>query len=235
MARGDWTVYGFVRAGIEARARLERVQEEKSQLRLHAQRLIHWVCRRLAVLLQALDEPDSRSFAFNINTIIIHHYRVIKSLLKADAPLFGPEERSRLITMQRRIVEKLDLENIEITGIAAEGRGVVGVGLDEAGIGFDAENLPDAINRVDRDDDADSVWSNEDGLNRELHEEEVGGYIADRLREDVDEELVDRYIADRIMEDVDEELGIFDGDGDEELGMFDGDGDEDADGMDLDL
>jgi hypothetical protein len=227
MARGDWTVYGFVRAGIEARARLERVQEEKSQLRLHAQRLIHWVCRRLAVLLQALDEPDSRSFAFNINTIIIHHYRVIKSLLKAKAPLFGPEERSRLITMQRRIVEKLDLEKIEITEIA-----------DEAGIGFDAEgmNSPDAINRVDRDDDADSDWSNEDGLNRELHAEEVGGFIAERLREDLDEDLVDRYIAQRILEDVDEELGIFNGDADRDRdGDADGNGDEDGDGMDLDF
>jgi hypothetical protein len=194
MARGDWTVYDYVRAGIEARARLERVQEEKSQLRLHAQRLIHWVCRWFAVLLQALNEPDSRGFAFNINTIIIHHYRVIKSLLKADAPLFGPEERSRLITIQRRIVEKLDLAKTEISVIAAE------IGLDEAGIGFDAEgmNSPDAINPVDRDDDADSVWSNEDGLNRELHAEEVGGFIVDQLREDLDQDLIDRYIAQRI-------------------------------------
>jgi hypothetical protein len=60
MARGDWAVYGFVRAGIEARAGLEHVLKEKAQLRLHAQRLVYWVHRRLDVLLEVLDDPESQ-------------------------------------------------------------------------------------------------------------------------------------------------------------------------------
>jgi hypothetical protein len=182
MARGDWAVYGFVRAGIEARARLERVEEERSQLCLHAQRLVHWLHRRLAVLLEVFDEPDSRGFDMNLKTIIIHHYRVTKSLLKADAPLFGPEERALLLTLQRRIVEKFDPERI--AQIVAE-----------------------------RDDDADSVRSDEDGMNREVNEDEIGEFIVDRIREDVEEQL-QRFMADRILEDVDEELGIIADEGD---------------------
>jgi hypothetical protein len=91
MARGDWAVYDFVRAGIEARAHLERVEEERSQLCLHAKRLVHWTHHRLAIVLQVLDDPDAQHLD-NLKTIMIHHYRVIKSLLKLDAPLFGPEE-----------------------------------------------------------------------------------------------------------------------------------------------
>jgi hypothetical protein len=217
MARGDWAVYGFVRAAIEARARLERVKEEKSQLQLHALRLVRWLCRRLAVLLEALDEPDSPIFAMNINTIIIHHYRVIKSLLKADAPLFGPEERLQLLTMQRQIDEKLAPENLLFPQIPARHGDLQ---TEEAGMRFDAEaiNPLDDNNVVEPNGDGGPVTPEEDGINPELHEEEVGRYIADRLLEDLDQDLdqdlVQRYIADRIMEEANEELGISDGEAD---------------------
>jgi hypothetical protein len=198
MARGDWSVYGFVRAGIEARARLERVEEERSQLRLHAQRLVHWLNRRLAVLLGVIDDPDSRCFDMNLRTIIIHHYRVTKSLLKADAPLFGPEERALLLTLQRRIIERFDPENIE--GVAAErDEDANAVRLEEDGMNREVA--------AERDEDANSVRSEEDGMNREFNENAVGEFLADQIRNDV-EARIERFIADRIMEDVDEEMGI---------------------------
>jgi hypothetical protein len=201
MARGDWAVYGFVRAGIEARARLERVEEERSQLCLHAKRLVHWIHRRLAVLLQVLGEPDAQDFD-NLKTIIIHHYRVIKSLLKADAPLFGPEERAILLTSQRRIVETLDPEKIAETA-------------------------------VEQDNDADTVGSDDDGINREFDEDELGGFIADRLQDEVNEE-VERFIAARILEEVDEELGIGEGEGDAMDAEYHNEGVIQDDGMVLD-
>jgi hypothetical protein len=154
MARGDWAVYDFVRAGIEARARLERVEEERSQLCLHAKRLVHWIHRRLAILLQVLDDPDAQHLD-NLKTIMIHHYRVIKSLLKVDAPLFGPEERAILLTSQRRIVESLDPENIAETVVEQDDDADT-VGSDDDGInrefdddalgGFIADRLQDEVN-----------------------------------------------------------------------------------------
>ncbi|KAI5813854.1 hypothetical protein BZA77DRAFT_346107 [Pyronema omphalodes] len=114
MARGDWAVYDFVRAGIEARARLEGVEEERTQLRLHAKRIVHWAHRCLAILLQVLDDPEAEHLD-KLKTIIIHHYRVIKCLLKVDAPLFEPEERAMLLTSHRRIILRLDPENIAET------------------------------------------------------------------------------------------------------------------------
>ncbi|KAA8895291.1 hypothetical protein FN846DRAFT_344905 [Sphaerosporella brunnea] len=198
--------YGFVRAGIEAQARLERVKEERSQLRLHAHRLVHWIYRRLAVLLEALDEPDSGVFEINLKRIIIHHYRVIKSLLKADAPLFGPKERALLLTMQRRIIETLDPEKITITAIAMEEDAQARrVWRDENG-----SDWGDDIDPAVGDDDIDSLELNEDGINHELNEEELGGFIAERLRDDMEAELVERF-----REEVDQELDMFEEDGDE--------------------
>jgi hypothetical protein len=155
MARGDWAVYGFVRAGIEARARLDHVVEEKDQLRLHAKRMVYWVDRRLRVLLEALGSDDSGSIMMDhdLKRIIIHHYRVIKSLLNADAPLLMLEDRALLLTLKRRIDDTLDPERITL---------VV----------------------VDRDDDADTVISEEDGIDPEFHDEQLGGFIADQLRGD---------------------------------------------------
>jgi hypothetical protein len=218
MARDDWAVYGFVRAGIEARARLERVAEERVQLRLHTQRIVRWVQRRLEILMEVLDEPEAK--LFNIKTIIIHHYRVIKCLLKANSPLLKPDERALLLTLQRRIVESLDPENITVTEIVAERDDELG----NHGMNHLARNQglgENGINPVDSDDDADSVQSNEDGINRELNEEELGGFIAHRLQEEVDAELIDRF-----REEIDEELGLYEQDGDENLGMFEGDGEE---------
>jgi hypothetical protein len=208
MARGDWAVYGFVRAGIEARARLQRVEEEPSQLRLHAQRLVHWIHRRLGVLLAILNEPDSQIFDINLKTIIIHHYRVIKSLLKADRDthLLGPEERAILLPSQRQIVELLNPEKVSITEIAEQGdynREII-------------EDAEDGINPDLRDDDIDSVGSMEDEFNPEIQEEELGGFIAERLQDELDKDLVDKYIADRIMEDVDEEMGMMEGEEEDE-------------------
>ncbi|KAI5812604.1 hypothetical protein BZA77DRAFT_346979 [Pyronema omphalodes] len=157
MARGDWAVYDFVRAGIEARARLERVEEERTQLRLHAKRIVHWAQRRLAILLQVLDDPEAEHLD-KLKTIIIHHYRVIKCLLKVDAPLFEPEERAMLLTSQRRIILRLDPENI-------------------------AETV------VEQDEDADTVGSDDEGIDREFDEDELGEFISDRLQNVVNVEL----------------------------------------------
>jgi hypothetical protein len=137
MARGDWAVYGFVRAGIEARARLDHVVEEKDQLRLHAKRMVYWLDRRLRVLLEALGSDDSIMMDHDLKRIIIHHYRVIKSLLNAEAPLLMLEDRALLLTLKRQIVDTLDPERI-------------------------------ALVVVDRDDDADSVVSEEDGIDPEF-------------------------------------------------------------------
>jgi hypothetical protein len=153
MARGDWAVYGFVRAGIEARARLAHVVEEKDQLRLHAKRMVYWIDRRLRVLLEALGSDDSIMMDHDLKRIIIHHYRVIKSLLNADAPLLMLEDRALLLTLKRRIDDTLDPERI-------------------------------ALFVVDRDDDADTVVSEEDGIDPEYHDEQLGGFIADQLRGD---------------------------------------------------
>jgi hypothetical protein len=207
MARGDWSVYGFVRAGIEARARLQRVEEERTQLRLHAQRLVHWIHRRLAVLLAVLNEPDSQRFGNNLKTIIIHHYRVIKSLLKADQKAghahLLPEDRAILLTSRRQIDELLNPEKLE--EIAAEDD-------DNREIMEDLEDVEDVVNPELIDDDDDDV-------NLEMLEEELGRFIAERLQVEVDPDLVnrvDRYVAERIMEEVDEEMGI---DGEEDDGM----------------
>jgi uncharacterized membrane-anchored protein YjiN (DUF445 family) len=207
MARGDWSVYGFVRAGIEARARLQRVEEERTQLRLHAQRLVHWIHRRLAVLQAVLNEPDSQRFGNNLKTIIIHHYRVIKSLLKADQKAghahLLPEDRAILLTSRRQIDELLNPEKLE--EIAAEDD-------DNREIMEDLEDVEDVVNPELIDDDDDDV-------NLEMLEEELGRFIAERLQVEVDPDLVDRvdrYVAERIMEEVDEEMGI---DGEEDDGM----------------
>jgi hypothetical protein len=152
MARGDWAVYGFVRAGIEARARLDHVVEEKDQLRLHAKRMVYWVDRRLPVLLEALGSDDSTMMDHDLKRIIIHHYRVIKSLLNADAPLLMLADRALLLTLKRRIEDTLDLERMALV--------------------------------VDRDDDADSVVSEEDGIDPEFHDEQLGGFIAEQLQGD---------------------------------------------------
>ncbi|KAI5819852.1 hypothetical protein BZA77DRAFT_341555 [Pyronema omphalodes] len=157
MARGDWAVYDFVRAGIEARACLERVEEERTQLCLHAKRIVHWAHRRLAILLQVLDDPAAEHLD-KLKTIMIHHYRVIKCLLKVDAPLFEPEERAMLLTSQRRIILRLDPENI-------------------------AETV------VEQDEDADTVGSDDDGIDREFDEDELDEFISDRLQNVVNEEL----------------------------------------------
>jgi hypothetical protein len=159
MARGDWAVYGFVRAGIEARARLEHVVEEKDQLRLHAKRMVHWVDRRLCVLLEALSSDDSIMMEHHLKRIIIHHYRVIKSLLNADAPLLMLEDRALLLTLKRRIDDNLDPQRIALI--------------------------------VDRDDDADSVVLEEDGIDPEFHDEQLGGFIADQLRGDDGDETAE--------------------------------------------
>jgi hypothetical protein len=159
MARGDWAVYGFVRAGIEARARMDHVVEEKDQLRLHAKRMVYWVDRRLRVLLEALGSDDSIMMDHDLKRIIIHHYRVIKSLLKADAPLLMLEDRALLLTLKRQIDDILDPERIALV--------------------------------VDRDDDADSVVSEEDGIDPEFHDEQLGGFIADQLRGDDGDETVE--------------------------------------------
>jgi hypothetical protein len=152
MARGDWAVYGFVRGGIETRARLAHVVEENDQLRLHAKRMVYWIDRRLRVLLEALGSADSIMPDRDLKRIIIHHYRVIKSLLNAGAPLLKLEGRALLLTLKRRIDDILDPERIALV--------------------------------VDRDDDADSVVSEEDGIYPEFHHEQLGGFIADRLRGD---------------------------------------------------
>jgi hypothetical protein len=159
MARGDWAVYGFVRAGIEARARLDHVVEEKDQLRLHAKRMVYWLDRRLRVLLEALGSDDSIMMDHDLKRIIIHHYRVIKSLLNADAPLLMLEDRALLLTLKRRIDDTLDPERIALA--------------------------------VDRDDDADSVVSEEDGIDPEFHDEQLGGFIADQLRGDDGDETAE--------------------------------------------
>jgi hypothetical protein len=219
MARGDWAVYGFVRAGIEARARLQRVKEERTQLRLHAQRLVHWIHRRLAVLLAVLNEPDSQRFGNNLKTIIIHHYRVIKSLLKADQKAghahLLPEDRAILLTSRRQIDELLNPEKLEeIAG-------------DDDDNGEIMEDVEDVVNPelIDEDDD---------DVNLEMQEEELGRLIAERLQDEVDPDLVDRYVADlvdryvaeRLMEEVEEEMGIEveEEDGDLDAGYNEGDG-----------
>jgi hypothetical protein len=200
MARGDWAVYDFVRAGIEARARLEHVVEERSPLCLHAQRIVHWAHRRLSLLLEVLDDPESQ--CFDLKRIIIHHYRVIISLLKVDAPgLLQAEHRALLLTLQRRIVETLDPERI-------------------------------AQVVVDRDDDADSVVSEQDGIDPEFDDEQLGEFIADRLREEGVEEL-ERIMAERILEDVDEELGIIAGEEDLDIEDVNGDAGVIRNAMDL--
>jgi hypothetical protein len=218
MARGDWAVYGFVRAGIEARARLQRVKEERTQLRLHAQRLVHWVHRRLAILLAVLNEPDSQRFGNNVKTIIIHHYRVIKSLLKADQKAghahLLPEDRAILLTSRRQIDELLNPEQLE----------------EIAGEDHNREIMED----VEDDDD--------DDVNLEIQEEELGRFIAERLQDEVDPDLVvdryvadlvDRYVAERLMEEVDEEMGEMGIEGEEEDGDLDA-GYNEGDGMVLD-
>jgi hypothetical protein len=159
MARGDWAVYGFVRAGIEARARLAHVVEEKDQLRLHGKRMVYWIDRRLRVLLEALVSDDSIMMDHEIKRIIIHHYRVIKSLLNADAPVLMLEDRALLLTLKRRIDDILDPERIALA--------------------------------VDRDDDADTVVSEEDGIDPEFHDEQLGGFIADQLRGDDGDETAE--------------------------------------------
>jgi hypothetical protein len=49
MSRADWAVYDYVRARIEAKCRLARVQEERVQLKLHACRMAHWLMRQTSV------------------------------------------------------------------------------------------------------------------------------------------------------------------------------------------
>jgi hypothetical protein len=52
MSRADWAVYDYVGAGIEAKCRLARVQEERVQLKLHACRMAHWLTRQTDVPLK---------------------------------------------------------------------------------------------------------------------------------------------------------------------------------------
>ena len=113
MSRLDWAVHDFVRAGIEAKFRLERVEEERVQLRLHCKRVVRWVDWQLQVLLEPRERlPNSLHTGRLLTNMVLHRYKIISSLTKALAKLpdvLLPEDLERITGLHGRIAELLHI------------------------------------------------------------------------------------------------------------------------------
>jgi hypothetical protein len=115
MSRADWAVYDYVRAGIEAKCRLARVEEERVQLKLHACRMAHWLMRQTDVLLKREFSIPNRIFSAKV----IHRYRVVQSLLEMQGNILSPDDRLSLTQLKARIIEAIDPLNVAVIWLPA--------------------------------------------------------------------------------------------------------------------
>jgi hypothetical protein len=114
MSRSDWAVYDFVRQGIEAVCRLERVVEERAQLRLHSRRMVSWLSRQLEILLPEVEVRHERL----TRCMVLHRYKVIVSLLEMKRPIASDQDRNTLWKLRRRIETLLQPELIRVEDVA---------------------------------------------------------------------------------------------------------------------
>jgi hypothetical protein len=111
MSRSNWAVYVFVREGIEAVCRLDRVREEFDQLRLHGARIVAWLSRQLEVFL--LPTLHDNHVA---NTPVLHRYKVILSLVSMKNPILTVDDRNLLCNLRWRIETILVPHAISLEG-----------------------------------------------------------------------------------------------------------------------
>lgn len=114
MSRSDWAVYDFVRQGIEAVCRLQRVAEERSLLRLHCTRMVGWLSRQLEILLPEAELRHERL----TRCMVLHRYKVIVSLLAMKSPVASDQDRDVLWDLRRRIETLLQPESIPVEDAA---------------------------------------------------------------------------------------------------------------------
>ena len=114
MSRSDWAVYDFVHQGIEAVCRLQRVAEERSQLRLHSMRMVGWLSRQLEILLREIQIRHERL----TRCMVLHRYKAAVSLLTMKSPVASDQDRDVLWDLRRRIETLLQPESIPVENTA---------------------------------------------------------------------------------------------------------------------
>jgi hypothetical protein len=83
LCHSDWAVYDYVREGIEAVFVLRRCEEEEPRLKLHCERVASWLKWRIDGMISALEqEPESAMFIDRVWAQLLHHDRMIDSLLR---------------------------------------------------------------------------------------------------------------------------------------------------------
>jgi hypothetical protein len=111
MSRADWAVYDYVRAGIEAKSRIARVEEEREQLNLHARQMTYWLQRQTTALLQRDCSIPDRVWSAKL----IHRSRIVRSLLDMKGGILCVADCISLSDLNDRIIEAIDPFNIGVT------------------------------------------------------------------------------------------------------------------------
>jgi hypothetical protein len=144
LCNADWAVHDFVRRGIEARFRLQRVAEQRKLLLLHVHRILRWLTEQTAVLFRALDSDKTNSIKKLVQIELLHRDKVIRSFLKVakkGGEVFWTADQQReLQQLHEGIVPALGvmLEQLEHDLDEPEGGDEGAEQLDD-----DAENEPD--------------------------------------------------------------------------------------------
>jgi hypothetical protein len=155
MSRADWAVYDYVRAGIEARCRLARVDEEREQLKLHARRMTRWLMRQTTVLLERGFIIPDRIWS----TKLIHRFRAVRSLLEMKGGLLCAEDRQSLSHLRGRIIEAIDPFNIPVTWPDQQA---------EPDINRMEEGHPESEYSEDDENPVDAIYEEDDGIDEAM-------------------------------------------------------------------
>jgi hypothetical protein len=107
MSRADWAVFDYVREGIEAVCRLDRITEERAQLQLHSARMVSWLSWQLDILLHST--PDHLT-----KILILHRYRIILSLLSIKKPIVTRTDQSLLWNLRSKIETQFEPHQISV-------------------------------------------------------------------------------------------------------------------------
>jgi hypothetical protein len=155
MSRADWAVYDYVRAGIEAKSRLARVEEERVQLKLHARRMTRWLMRQSTVLLERDFTIPDRIWSAKL----IHRLRVVRSLLKMKGGILCAEDRLSFSHLRGRIIEAIDPFNISVTWPAQQA---------DAGVNRMEEGQAESEYSENDENQIDAIYEEDDGIDEAM-------------------------------------------------------------------
>jgi hypothetical protein len=208
LCHSDWAVYDYVRAGIEAVFVLRRCEEEEPRLKLHSERVASWLKWRIDGMLSALEqEPESAMFVDRVWVQLMHHDRMIDSLLRMKGRgILSDRDRQMLFDLQHRITALKQRPNAPpVDPVEAN---LPGEDIDMPDIDMPDIDMPDDQNKDhDEENDAARALMEEDDDVVLLESEEVDWMMGDLLMENARREFLEEEEQRIRQSDVGQEVG----------------------------